>query len=129
MDIVYLENKDLHRMLDSGVDALFFDSGFFMKVKVVEIIQITGEVVGFSLQVCSNFFGSILNTPKIQYFLYEENQKRDFKVSGILERHALDRKRLTLLDQNMHLIFEEDILNKFEMKTLNFEDIISSVFF
>jgi hypothetical protein len=129
MNIEYLGNVGIHGKLDAGMNALFFDSGLFMKVRVLEIFQITGEVIGISLEVCSNFFGSIINTPKVQYFSYEENQRRDFKVSGILERHTLDRRRLTLLNLNIHLVFEEEILNKFEKKVLNFDDLVSSVFF
>ena len=124
MEIDYVEMRDEEQMLDSGTDALFFDSGFFMKVKVLEIFQISNEVVGFSLLVCSSFFGSIFNMPRIEYFSFEDNQKMDFKVSGILERHTLDKRRLTFHHLDMHLIFGEEILSKFDKKALNLEDII-----
>ena len=129
METIYIETTVLPRLLDSEGDALFFESGVFMKVKVIEIVQISNEIVGTSLEVCSNLFGSIFNMPKVEYFSYEENQRREFKVSGSLKRHALDRKRLTLHHLNMYLIFEEEILSKFETKALKLEDIISSVFF
>jgi hypothetical protein len=129
METIYIETTELPRLLDSGGDALFFESGVFMKVKVIEIVQISNEIVGISLEVCSSFFGSIFNMPKVEYFSYEEDQRREFKVSGSLKRHALDRKRLALHHLNMHLIFEEEILSKFETKALKLEDIISSVFF
>ena len=124
MEINYVEIRDKHQMLNSGTDALFFDSGFFMKVKVLEIVQISNEVVGISLLVRSSFFGSIFNMPRIEYFSFEDNQKRDFKVSGILERHALDKRRLTFHNLDMHLIFGDEILSKFDKKALNLEDII-----
>ncbi len=125
MEIHYVEIRDEHQMLDSGTDALYFDSGFFMKVKVLEIVQISNEVVGISLEICSSFFGSIFNLPRIEYFSFEDNQKKDFKVSGILEWHALHKRRITFHHLDMRLIFEEEILSKFDQKALNLEDIIS----
>ena len=127
MNTIHIENIEIIRKLDAGMDALFFDSYFFMKVKVIEIIKLSNEVIGISLEICSDFFGAILNNSKIHYFTFKLDQRRDLKVSGVPLMNEISKTRLTLQNLNIHLIFEEDLLTKFEKKELNFEDIISSI--
>jgi len=126
MNTIHIENIEIIRKLDAGMDALFFDSYFFMKVKIIEIIKLSNEVVGMSLEVCSDFFGAIINNSKIHYFTYQEDQRRDFKVSGVLVMNEITKTRLTLQNLNIHLIFEEDLISKFDKKKLRFEEMMSS---